>query len=111
MARGWESKSVEAQQADALAEPQRSRSTLTPDQAQLRRKIEGLSLSRLRVLQELEASRDPPKCFSVPWPISTGNFTTCKATDSVTLSPAPKLKPRRLVLRKSRAGGQFPPTV
>ena len=59
MARGWESKSIEAQQADALAEPQRSRSKLTPEQARLRRKIEGLSLSRLRVLQQLEASRDP----------------------------------------------------
>jgi hypothetical protein len=59
MARGWESKSIEAQQSEALAEPRRSRSKLTPDQAQLRRKIEGLALSRLRVLQQLEATHDP----------------------------------------------------
>jgi hypothetical protein len=59
MARGWESKSIEAQQSEALAEPRRSRSILTPDQAQLRRKIEGLALSRLRVLQQLEAAHDP----------------------------------------------------
>lgn len=59
MARGWESKSVEGQQAEALEERQRSHVRLTPEQAERRRKFEGLSLSRQRVLQQLEASHDP----------------------------------------------------
>ena len=59
MARGWESKSVEAQQSEALEEVQRSHVRLTPEQADQQRKIEGLSLSHQRVLQQLEASRDP----------------------------------------------------
>lgn len=55
MARGWESKSVESQQEI------RARSdygeALTPEQRELRRKREGLELSRRRVLQEIEATR------------------------------------------------------
>jgi hypothetical protein len=58
MARGWESKSVEAQQADA-AERKERRPRISPAQAETMRQIEGLALSRSRVVQELEASLDP----------------------------------------------------
>ena len=59
MARGWESKSVEAQQAEAASQTQPSRPRLTLEQIQQKRKLEGLNLSRRRVEQQLAASRDP----------------------------------------------------
>ena len=55
MARGWESKSVEAQQ-DAESRPDRG-GALTREQRELRRKREGLDLSRRRVLHEMEETR------------------------------------------------------
>jgi hypothetical protein len=59
MARGWESKSVEAQQADAVEKPGKAGVKLTAEQAANAREESGLLLSRKRVLQQLEASRDP----------------------------------------------------
>lgn len=58
MARGWESKSVEAQQAEAFDEKQTSRSSISPEQADRQRQLDGLALSRRRVLQQIEASYD-----------------------------------------------------
>ncbi len=55
MARGWESKSVEAQQADAGEKTQPTGLRLTPQQAQSKRKTEGLQLARQRVLQQLNS--------------------------------------------------------
>lgn len=59
MARGWESKSVEAQQAEAADKRKESRTRLTAEQAAQVRRREGLQLSRKRVLQQLEAAADP----------------------------------------------------
>lgn len=60
MARGWESKSVEAQietsdagSRDSIGGP------LSPQQIELSRKREGLRLSRSRVLKDLESVRSP----------------------------------------------------
>ncbi len=53
MARGWESKSVEAQQAEAEQDKRTKGSKLTPEQASQRRYLDGLLLSRQRVLQQL----------------------------------------------------------
>jgi hypothetical protein len=58
MARGWESKSVEAQQADA-ADSNEPKQRLTAEQAARLRQLEGVQLSRKRVLQQLETTRDP----------------------------------------------------
>jgi hypothetical protein len=58
MARGWESKSVEAQQAEAIEE-KTPRVRLSPEQAAQHRRIEGLELSRQRVLQQLAAAGQP----------------------------------------------------
>ena len=58
MARGWESKSVEAQQAEASEEGRTPRSRMTPGQAALQRQIDGLLLSKQRVLQQLAAAQD-----------------------------------------------------
>lgn len=58
MARGWESKSVEAQQAEASEEKRSLNSRMTPEQAAHKRNIDGLLLSRQRVLQQLTAARD-----------------------------------------------------
>jgi hypothetical protein len=58
MARGWESKSVESQIESGSKRSDRGE-TLTPEQREIRRKREGLELSRRRVLQDLEAAQSP----------------------------------------------------
>ena len=62
MARGWESKSVEAQieegKADVSATTPSPRSP-TPESRLLNQKIESLRLSRSRLLQQLEQARHP----------------------------------------------------
>lgn len=59
MARGWESKSVEAQQADASEKTSSNRRRLNPEQAARARELETLILSRSRVLQQFESATDP----------------------------------------------------
>ncbi|HKI02072.1 MAG TPA: hypothetical protein VKK31_08835 [Thermoanaerobaculia bacterium] len=56
MARGWESKSVESQIEETDSSLDRGE-LLTPEQRELRRKREGLELSRRHVLQEIETTR------------------------------------------------------
>jgi hypothetical protein len=58
MARGWESKSVEAQQAEAAENEKEPKQRLTAEQAARIRQWEGLQLSRKRILQQLQAARD-----------------------------------------------------
>jgi hypothetical protein len=58
MARGWESKSVEEQQAAAGAQVE-SKQRLTPEQAARRQEREAIELSRRRVLQQLQSVQDP----------------------------------------------------
>ena len=55
MARGWESKSVESQQ-ETGSRPDRG-GALTPEEREIRKKREGLELSRRRVLQEMAETR------------------------------------------------------
>jgi hypothetical protein len=59
MARGWESKSVEAQQAEAGEKPSAARSRLSPEEAADRRRREGLRLSRQRITQQLATVQNP----------------------------------------------------
>jgi hypothetical protein len=56
MARGWESKSVEAQQEDAASEQSLGRPRLTREQANRLREKESLQLSLRNVLKQLEGS-------------------------------------------------------
>jgi hypothetical protein len=56
VARGWESKSVEEQQAEAADRKLPSRSKITTQEALLLKKVEGLRLSRQRVLQQLSST-------------------------------------------------------
>jgi hypothetical protein len=57
MARGWESKSVEAQQEEAGAQSSRSgKRKMGAEEAAAFREKENLRLARQRVLQQLEAS-------------------------------------------------------
>jgi hypothetical protein len=58
MARGWESKSVEEQQAAATT-PQAPKQPMTPEQKALRHQIESLQLSRKRILQHLKSAHNP----------------------------------------------------
>lgn len=58
MARGWESKSVEAQQEEARQQkPQRRK--LTAEEARKERQKQGLNLSRQRILQQLAVTHNP----------------------------------------------------
>jgi hypothetical protein len=59
MARGWESKAIEAQQAEASEEKSTLRAKMTPQQVARKRQIDGLVLSRQRVRQQLAAAQDP----------------------------------------------------
>jgi len=59
MARGWESKSVEAQQAEATEKSGSKRPRLTAEAAALERDRETLRLSRQRVLQQLDVTQNP----------------------------------------------------
>jgi len=59
MARGWESKSVEEQQAEATSQMSKTRAAhLSPQEAKHARQRENLLLARQRVLQQLESNRD-----------------------------------------------------
>jgi predicted component of type VI protein secretion system len=59
MARGWESKSVEQQQAEMSEQRKTIRTQLSPEHQQRNRKREGLLLSRGRLLQQLQAAGNP----------------------------------------------------
>jgi hypothetical protein len=59
VARGWESKSVEEQQTQAVSAPGPARPPLTPAQIASQRRRQGLALSRQHVLQQLEAPQNP----------------------------------------------------
>jgi hypothetical protein len=60
MARGWESKSVEAQIESAAGEPRTApKPHLSPEQIQNMREKENLELSRTRVQRELASSENP----------------------------------------------------
>jgi len=59
MARGWESKSVEEQQAEARTPRDSSQPKLTPSQIRKKQQIESLTLSRKRVEQQLATAHEP----------------------------------------------------
>ena len=59
VARGWESKSVEEQQAQAVSAPRPAMPPLTAAQIASQRQRQGLLLSRQHVLQQLEAAHKP----------------------------------------------------
>lgn len=58
MARGWESKSVETQQAEAAEKAGPHRSQMSPQEASRQRHLENLRLSRQNILQQLERVHD-----------------------------------------------------
>jgi hypothetical protein len=59
MARGWESKSVEAQQEEASDKSAKHGPPMSVEEAARWREKESLRLSRQRVLQQLESSQNP----------------------------------------------------
>ena len=59
VARGWESKSVEAQQAEASDKSARRRPAMSANEAARWREKESLRLARQRVLQQLGGSQNP----------------------------------------------------
>ena len=58
MSRGWESKSVEEQQAEAARPRGDAKPHLTPDQAARKREKDSLLLSRNSVVQQIQATRN-----------------------------------------------------
>jgi hypothetical protein len=58
VARGWESKSVEAQIQSARDRQGQPRITLTPEQIEIQRKCDSLLLQRTRMLHQIENCQD-----------------------------------------------------
>jgi len=56
MARGWESKSIEQQQADALDERKSTRSPRSHAEQKLNRQREGLLLARKRLADQMQSA-------------------------------------------------------
>jgi hypothetical protein len=61
MARGWESKSVEAQQEEASTPEQAGKPRLTPEEAERLREKESLRLSLRSVVEQLQRSQNPQR--------------------------------------------------
>ena len=59
MARGWESKAVEEQQAEASSKPDPAKVRLEPEQVATQKQRQGLLLARQHVLQQLQAAQNP----------------------------------------------------
>ncbi len=59
MARGWESKSVEAQQEAAVQNRTSGKPLLTPEEAHQARQLSSLRLSLKRVIEQLGAAQNP----------------------------------------------------
>jgi len=60
MARGWESKAVADQIEEGESRPApTAKGQVTPEQRQLKERLESLRLSRSRLLQQLERARQP----------------------------------------------------
>jgi len=59
MARGWESKSVEAQQAEASEASARPRVLLSPEERNKLKQREGLLLSRKHIVAQMEQAKNP----------------------------------------------------
>lgn len=59
MARGWESKSIEQQQADALDPLDSSRPRLSSAQQKLNRQRASLLLARTRLAHQLQSAQSP----------------------------------------------------
>jgi hypothetical protein len=59
MARGWESKSVEEQQAEMLDRREAVHSAISVEDQQRNRKRDGLLLSRKHLSQQLETATNP----------------------------------------------------
>jgi hypothetical protein len=59
MARGWESKAVEEQQAEARTKSDPTKVRLDPGQVAKQKEQQGLLLSRQRVLQQLQTAQNP----------------------------------------------------
>jgi hypothetical protein len=59
MARGWESKSVEQQQDEAVSDRGQRKVQLSAEQIKEERRREALGLSRKRILQQMEVATNP----------------------------------------------------
>jgi hypothetical protein len=59
MARGWESKSVEDQQAEAMQTPEKGKRQLNPGELAKRREQDEIGLARKSVMQQLGSAQNP----------------------------------------------------
>ena len=81
MARGWESKSIEDQQAQAFEKSAASSPRMTTEQAARRRAQQGLLLSRQRVVQQLERVTDIRACTMLDQALAELNEQLAKLVD------------------------------
>ncbi len=91
MARGWESKSVEQQQAEQSDRNQTVRAPLSPEEQKRNRQREGLLLSRERLHQQLKSATNPSRRRMLEQAISDLDRQILSLTSSST--PANSTKP------------------
>ncbi|MGA8149119.1 MAG: hypothetical protein WB870_16310 [Gallionellaceae bacterium] len=89
MARGWESKSIEQQQADALDQRTSSRPPLSPTEQKLNRQREGLWLARKRLSAQLETATRPEHRQMLEQSLAELD-KQLSSFENVTRPPAPK---------------------
>jgi hypothetical protein len=89
MARGWESKSVEQQQAEMVNPSKSGGPRLSPAEKELNRKREGLLLSRKRLSQQLQDSSRPQHRQMLEQAIAEID-KQLSSFDKLTAPPAPK---------------------
>lgn len=89
MARGWESKSIEQQQADALTERNSPRRRLSAAEQKRNRQRETLVLVRKRLASQLQAATRPEHRQMLHQSLAELD-KQLSSFDSLTESPAPK---------------------
>lgn len=89
MARGWESKSVEQQQADALGDRDSGRPRLSEAEQRRNRQRESLVLARKRLADELQSATRPERLRMLHESLAEVD-KQLSSFDSVTDPPAPK---------------------
>ena len=89
MARGWESKSIEQQQADALSERTQPRPRLSGEEQKRNRQREGLLLARKRLASQLQSAQSPRHLQMLQQSLAELD-KQLSSFDSVADPPAPK---------------------
>src|SRR5713101_5281901 len=113
MARGWESKSVEQQQAEMSEQRKTHRAPISPNDQQRNRKRDGLLLSRRHLTQQLLAAGNPRRRQMPSWTVNCRLLNKLRThrhksewsrpIPPITKTSVPLAAPRRIIDRLMKA--------